>query len=320
MGTAQRIGYWSCWVKDNCAIVSEPTLRESRMITSEVHVNNELRNPIKLSRYSLTLPSDLAVVPIPEDSLANACAADTTEPARRRSKNSSSTVSITMHHECETGLDDVGLQIWNAAFLLCEHLLDSGHIVKDSTLVELGCGAGLVAIVSSLLGARAMYYTDYKQEILDLAARNIALNNHIASNLGLRSTPTYPCLLDWTSLSLFNLTSLHATSCIETNQDMRFLLAADVIYDDTLTASFFSAVLYILRPNDVLWLALEKRFNFSLEQMELVANGYSLFLEHISNGQLRGRMLHLPNHHFHAAYERSADVELWEIVKNDDVM
>jgi hypothetical protein len=54
------------------------------------------------------------------------------------------------------------------------------------------------------------------------------------------------------------------------------------VYDDDLTAAFFATADALMRPGEELWLTLEKRLNFSLPDLSVVAHGYRTFLTTIN--------------------------------------
>lgn len=109
------------------------------------------------------------------------------------------------------------------------------------------------------------------------------------------------------------------------------LLAADVIYSDDLTDALFTTLQRLMSHgiNKVLYLALEKRYNFSLDDLDVVANGYSRFRSYvrdeIDEGEYRelqngtlcsfvGTQIDLTNiPQYSKNYDRGQDVELWEI-------
>lgn len=48
-----------------------------------------------------------------------------------------------------TKLCDVGQQVWRGALVLADFLLQHSDMLRDSTVLELGSGVGLVSIVTS---------------------------------------------------------------------------------------------------------------------------------------------------------------------------
>ncbi|KAJ8535962.1 hypothetical protein K7X08_034363 [Anisodus acutangulus] len=74
---------------------------------------------------------------------------------------------------------------------------------------------------------------------------------------------------------------------IEELKKASLLLAADVIYSDDLTDAFFSILKKLISdyPEKVLYLTLEKRYNFSLDDLDVVASGYSHFRSYLIIGE-----------------------------------
>lgn len=106
------------------------------------------------------------------------------------------------------------------------------------------------------------------------------------------------------------------------------IIAADVIYSDDLTDAFFSTLesLVIGGPEKVMYIALEKRYNFCLDDLNVVANGYSRFRSYLKvegdgnewNKRSRpcfvGKCIDLAQIPIYIIeYERGNDVEIWEI-------
>nr|GMC49943.1 methyltransferase-like protein 22 isoform X1 [Ipomoea batatas] len=109
------------------------------------------------------------------------------------------------------------------------------------------------------------------------------------------------------------------------------LLAADVIYSDDLTDAFFSTLERLMSesPEKVLYLALEKRYNFTLDDLDVVANGYSHFRSYLrdvddaehneldsssSSPCFLGKQIKLTEiPKYVREYDRGNDVEIWEI-------
>eukprot|EP00434_Breviolum_minutum_P026997 symbB.v1.2.023872.t1/scaffold2219.1/size85424/2 len=70
--------------------------------------------------------------------------------------------------------DPFGCKAWPSAYLVAERLL--GENLKGSSVLELGCGTGLVSIAAKLGGASQVLATDQARLNLDLAQRSAALN------------------------------------------------------------------------------------------------------------------------------------------------
>ena len=64
--------------------------------------------------------------------------------------------------------DAYGSRLWPAAAFLSRYLAASPQIVQGRSVLELGCGNGLVSLVTAALGAAAVLATDYRQLPLDL--------------------------------------------------------------------------------------------------------------------------------------------------------
>jgi len=221
---------------------------------------------------------------------------------RRRHKNNDNQVVITLHHHRLTSLQNVGLQIWRSSLLLSDYLIylyyDNRDNGNNKVIIELGCGVGLLSIITSILNDKISssssssriekaYFTDYKKTIVELSENNAAVNSHIINST---SDINYR-LLDW-SISGFPINSDSDDSkYLWTNDDINYLLnndityfAADIVYDDTITLNFMTKLNELLKKGiDKCYIALEKRYNFSIECMDVVANGYDYFLSFLKN-------------------------------------
>ncbi|KAK8489154.1 hypothetical protein V6N13_015132 [Hibiscus sabdariffa] len=196
----------------------------------------------------------------------------------------------------------------------------------------------LLGLAGMLLAhaARTVFLTDHSDEILDNCLKNVQLNFGIK-----HQNIIYVRELDWThpwppkfssdlaSQERFSWSSFE----IEEVQKASLLLAADVIYSDDLTDALFGILDRIMShgPEKVLYLALEKRYNFSLDDLDVVANGYSKFrsylkdesececLEHSSVSSFTGRCINIAEiPQYVGGYDRGKDVELWEIRYSKD--
>ncbi|AQK81882.1 Putative methyltransferase family protein [Zea mays] len=122
---------------------------------------------------------------------------------------------------------------------------------------------------------------------------------------------------------------LWSASEVEEAEKATVLFAADVIYSDDLTNLFFNTVkkLMSVGAKKVLYLALEKRYNFSVDELDVVANGYthfrSFFTAQDEHGDPSNRSgpgfvgkqidpAEIPQ--YIREYERGKDLEMWMIM------
>uniref|UniRef100_A0ACD5UI84 Uncharacterized protein n=1 Tax=Avena sativa TaxID=4498 RepID=A0ACD5UI84_AVESA len=121
-----------------------------------------------------------------------------------------------------------------------------------------------------------------------------------------------------------------SASEIEEAEKATLLLAADVIYSDGLTDLFFDTVIQLMScgAKKVLYLTLEKRYNFSLDELDVVANGYKHFRSFFSvqDGHegldtaalkpgLVGEQIDLTRvPQYIREYVRGEDLEMWKLM------
>ncbi|KAI9009690.1 putative methyltransferase-domain-containing protein [Gaertneriomyces semiglobifer] len=119
---------------------------------------------------------------------------------------------------CQTGNDiEIGNQVWNAGVALAR-LIDKRVLFQPtplSTILELGCGTALTAIVAAkCLPDTEIVASDWHPSILATATQNVVENN-VAAQVSV-------CRLDWRNLVDFDWSSVGIVDA---------LMAADVIYD-----------------------------------------------------------------------------------------
>jgi predicted nicotinamide N-methyase len=232
---------------------------------------------------------------------------------------------ISIYHKEDSTLDNVGLQIWTGSILLCDFLLSSHLLFSESDILfEVGSGCGIVGVVAkTFLNPPHIFITDYRQTIVDLSKMNMETNRHLFQNL--ESCHCTACIFNLSSPSIKNDFNGIFESNNITSYSRCVFLAADMIYDDTLTIAMFEAFRRIMQVNDVLYMTIDKRFNFELKYMSVVAHGYDTFLEFVeissdtqtestSSKPFIGCQLdvELIPSRFHGL-DRPSSLELWEI-------
>jgi len=73
-----------------------------------------------------------------------------------------------------------GLAVWNSSLLLArllQRLKNDADWLNDKTVLELGCGTGMVSLVAALLGASNVIATDGNPSVVELATKNIQAND-----------------------------------------------------------------------------------------------------------------------------------------------
>ncbi|XP_022830064.1 methyltransferase-like protein 22 [Spodoptera litura] len=217
---------------------------------------------------------------------------------------------IKIEHSSKTKIALVGLQVWRGAFLLGDwliHLGLKGELTNRSVL-ELGAGTGLTSFVAALY-AKKVICTDINMGgILDLIKLNAKYNKKLIKS----QFKVMPLDFTDTAWSSSLLTEVKQASII---------LAADVIYDDDLTAAFVSTIQKILNtePPKTLYMVLEKRYVFTIEHLDSVAPCYETFLTLLDkvkteNAHSTWNIQQLPlDFPKYFTYDRVKDLVLWKI-------
>ncbi|XP_027223655.1 methyltransferase-like protein 22 isoform X2 [Penaeus vannamei] len=177
---------------------------------------------------------------------------------------------VLIEHQSATTLDLVGEQVWRGALFLADFILHHPEIFKNANILELASGVGLTSIVAGMLAKKVVITDVDRGDILTLIDRNVERNREIMkAEILVKEIDFYD----------------HATidENFESLKDISVIMAADTIYHNQLTDQFFRTILRLMcePPNKTMYVALEKRFVFTIEDMDTVAPCYDYFLDRI---------------------------------------
>lgn len=225
---------------------------------------------------------------------------------------------ITIDHHLATPLKSVGLQVWKGALLLADFLLDSGDsLLRGKGVLELGGGTGLCSIVAAMF-ADVVYCTDRGNDVLSLCRRNLFQNDHLYDLFHDRPREIHVRELDWRRPNLFQVGDAPWSwmGSDERNRDkIDLFLAADVVYSDELTDSFVAALEHIVRDGQTVYIALEKRINFTIEDLDVASPSHRHFLRHLERLEKNGWTVEELSTDFpqYFNYSRDMYMELWQL-------
>ncbi|NXD03264.1 MET22 protein, partial [Certhia familiaris] len=90
---------------------------------------------------------------------------------------------VKIEHTMATPLEDVGKQVWRAAFLLADYILFKRDTFRCCSVLELGGGTGITSIIMGTV-AKRVYCTDVGEDLLAMCEQNVALNKHLMKSGG----------------------------------------------------------------------------------------------------------------------------------------
>ncbi|EEB12510.1 conserved hypothetical protein [Pediculus humanus corporis] len=221
-----------------------------------------------ISKFTFTCPTDIEVK-TPEKDLDGDYILD-----RGNSKNLIEKV-IYLEHSVSTEIKLVGLQIWRAALLLSDFIIYSQKLFEGKTVLELGSGVGLTSIVAGMF-AKEIISTDLDTgNILKLLESNLKRNSEI-----IKGKATVE------KLDFLNSDNWSPSFCDKVKHT-DIIIAADVIYDNTITEAFIKTITKILSssPKKTLFIGLEKRYVFTISDLDSVAPCYEHFMSCLKSAQ-----------------------------------
>jgi len=121
--------------------------------------------------------------------------------------------------------------LWESSEALSIYLSKNSHLVKDKTVLELGCGLGLPSLVSSHLGGKVLA-TDFHPDVEEYFLRNC---RHSSLNVEYRR-------LNWRE----NLTSLGQFDVV---------LGSDVLYESKHPVEVAEGLLKFVKPGGIMVLS-----------------------------------------------------------------
>ncbi|XP_011498998.1 PREDICTED: methyltransferase-like protein 22 [Ceratosolen solmsi marchali] len=213
--------------------------------------------------------------------------------------------SILIEHSTATELKLVGLQIWRGALLLGDYILSHPDIFQNKTVLELGSGVGFDSIIAGMSAKEVICSDINLGGILKLIEKNFERNKVlIKSNVTITE-------LDFLNTD-WNTTLKNKVTKVDV------IMAADVIYDDKITDGFVKTLTKLLDLPNVrqAYVAMEKRYVFTITDLDSVAPMYEEFLRCIKRRKLNWSIeeidLDFPQY-FH--YQRLSQLLLMKIEK-----
>eukprot|EP00043_Microstomoeca_roanoka_P013147 m.128794 g.128794 ORF g.128794 m.128794 type:complete len:342 (+) comp15680_c0_seq2:164-1189(+) len=234
---------------------------------------------------------------------------------------------LRLRHRMETPVDDVGLQLWQGAFVLMDLLMSQGRsYLQGKHILELGAGLGAASIVAAYNGAHVLC-TDIGDEVLHNCQEN--LSEHCSFFQGSARVRR----LDWSHVNQLLSDSViwpaqgsdnfaWSQDDVQELRNCTAIYAADVVYIEAWTEAFIACLLKLFEETaiDVCFLALEKRLNFSLEELDIACPAYTHFEAIcLKSPRFTCQQIPLTSLPQHMLYHRIPQLELWEIRPNNNL-
>nr|CAG4647349.1 EOG090X0C5G [Megafenestra aurita] len=226
-------------------------------------------------------------------------------------KDFSPDLTLSIMHYVNTSLELVGLQVWRGALLLADYLLhlatdniSKSRINHDDAVIELGAGTGFTSIVAGMAAGQVVSTDIAMGNILSLIDTNIKQNSRwIKAQMNVKELNFYDS--DY---------SVELTHLIENST---FVIAADVVYHDDLTDAFILTLKRLMNigRQKIALIALEKRFVFTLSDLDVGAPCYEYFYDRLHAELSSYNIIEVDTNRIpqYFCYERVKELVLFEI-------
>jgi predicted nicotinamide N-methyase len=143
-------------------------------------------------------------------------------------------------------------ELWPSAVGLATHLVKNRLLIEGKTVLEIGGGLGLPALVAASLGA-SVSATDYLQDAVDFARKNAEINQ--ITNINFKT-------FDWRKAKGY--------------ERFDVLLASDVAYERSQFEHLQNAFTHLVKPGGLILLSEPNRYIAEPFIDGLIKSGYSL--------------------------------------------
>ncbi len=207
----------------------------------------------------------------------------------------------------------LSFKVWRGAFLLGDFILHHVQQFQDKNVVELASGVGLTSIVASKVAKQVVATDVNRGNILPLLESNIKKNSACDENKTCDNVKV--CELDffWDN---------YPNELFKNLQDSDIILAADVVYIESVTINFVKTLRQIFQisfKSKVCYIAIEKRCE-AKKGGEIIAPMFEFFVscvQELHNAEINDKkvLVEQINIDFpkYFVYTRVAELTLWKI-------
>ncbi|KFU91197.1 Histidine protein methyltransferase 1, partial [Chaetura pelagica] len=93
--------------------------------------------------------------------------------------------SVSSHSDLIPGVYEGGLKIWECTFDLIDYITEAEILFTNKTVLDLGCGAGLLGIVALRGEAAEVHFQDYNSTVIDEITLPTAVANCVSEGSGM---------------------------------------------------------------------------------------------------------------------------------------